>query len=183
MATRGAFLDTEEQREIYSYGLELQIYYIIHAVLLLALGFLFGRMLEVGLFLVLFGLMQSNGGGYHADTHGRCFAIMACGVLVFIALLSLYQDIFVLQLISVLAGLAAVVCLAPVAHKNHPLNPDISKRMGRKAKIWAVVISLAWCLTLFLDLWEPAGGIISFTMASCAVSMGAACLKKIRLGD
>jgi len=183
MAQRGAFPDTEEQREIYSYGMELQIYYIINTVLLLALGFLFGRFVEVALFLFLFGLMQSYGGGYHANTHGRCLAIMTCGVLLFLVLLPLYQGNMLLQAISVLAGLATVICLAPVAHKNHPLDPEKSKRMGKRAKLWALLMAAVWGLLLLLTTaWATAADVIAMTLAFTTLSMLAATVKKLSDG-
>lgn len=180
MVQRGVFNNTEEQREIYSYGMELQIHYIINAVLLLALGFFFGRFLEVAFFLFLFGLMQSNGGGYHANTHGRCLGIMACGVLLFLVLLPLYQYNVRLQFFSALIGFISVIWLAPVAHKNHPLNPEKSKRMGRRAKVLAVTILIAWCLIHFVEMWQIVNSIVSLTMAFISVSMVAAQIKKLK---
>jgi len=178
MVNRGAVPDTEDQREIYSYGLELQIYYLIHAAVLLAIGFSFGKAFEVGLLLFLFGLIQSNGGGYHANTHGKCLALMVFGALLFLALSPLYQDNVPVQMMSVLFGLAAVICLAPIAHKNHPLSPQKSKAMGRKAKYLACGISALWCVISISATWPTAQTVIALTMALSGVSMAAAWVKK-----
>ena len=178
MVERGAIPNTDEQLEIYRYGMELQIYYLIHAFILLGIGLLFGQAARVALLLFLFGLIQSNGGGYHANTHGKCLAIMVLGVLAFLALLPLYQAGIILQAASVILGLAVVIYLAPVAHKNHPLSPEKSKRMGKRAKILAGAISVIWCGAAFFNIWPDARAVISLTMALTGVSLIAAQVKK-----
>ena len=182
MIRAGAIPNTVEQCEIYSYGLELIIYYIIHAVLLLGIGLLLGSFAEVALLLFLFGLIQSNGGGYHADTHGRCLILMVLGVLFFLALLPLYYNFFLLQAVSVIFGLIIVILLAPVAHENHPLNPQKAAMMGKKAKVIAIVTAFIWGLLTFSSagtwLWPAIPGIIAVTMAFTGISMITAWLKK-----
>jgi accessory gene regulator B len=179
MVRRGAIADTKEQREIYGYGMELQIYYIIHAVLLIGIGLLFGQAFEVAFLLFLFGMIQSNGGGYHAETHGKCLGIMAVGVLIYIALLPIYLLYPLLQTASVLFGWIVIICLAPVAHKNHPLSPEKSKTMGKRAKFLACIISTSWFLLLLSGWLEPLHPIISTTMFFSGISMIAARIKKM----
>ena len=178
MVKRGAAPDTEDDREIYAYGLELQIYYLIHAMVLLSIGFLFDRAVEMGILLFLFGLIQSNGGGYHANTHGKCLFLMVLGALLFLAVFPLYQNNVPMQSISVSLGLATVICLAPVVHKNHPLSPQKSKVMGKKAKLLACGISLIWCLVSVFDVCPTIQTIIAITMAFSCLSMISAWIKK-----
>ena len=177
MVKNNAIPDTQEQREIYSYGLELQIYYFIHAVLITGIGLLFGHAMEMAFFLFLFGTIQSNGGGYHADTHGKCLAIMVFGALLFMALLPFYQKHLLLQPFCVLFGLIAVLCLAPVAHNNHPLSPQMSKRMGKKAKILTCIISLSWFLFYFFGIFLFTHSLVSLTMFFSGISMICAWVK------
>ena len=178
MVQRGAIPNTDEQLEIYRYGMELQIYYIIHAFVLLGIGFLFGQALNVALLLFLFGLIQSNGGGYHADTHGKCLGLMILGVLAFLALMPLYRSNAILQAVSLVIGLAVVISLAPVAHRNHPLNPQKSVVLGKRAKVLAGIISFLWCVFAFFNVWPDARGVIAITMAFTGISIFTAWLKK-----
>ena len=168
---KGAIPDTQGQREIYRYGLELSVYYIIHAILLLAIGALFGRMMEVALLLFLFGLVQSNGGGYHANTHGKCMTFMTAGTLVFIAMLPIFQTYILLQLAAITFGLAAVIYLAPVAHKNHPLSRDQSKILGLRAKWLACMISLLWLVLVVLGMGASIRETISISMLYSGISI------------
>jgi len=169
--------DTEEQREVYAYGLELIIHYFINAAILLAIGLLFGRLTETAALLLLFGTVQANGGGYHAETHGRCLALMVLGVLLFLALLPLYQAYAVIQPISVIAGLTAVICLTPVAHRNHPLSPQKSLQMGKRAKVTAGGISFLWCFIYFYGAMPTAAAVIAISMFYLSISMLAAWVK------
>ena len=178
LVKRGVVADEEDQRDVYGYDLELLIYYVIHAAVLLAIGQLFVRAMEVGLILFLFGLIQGSGGGYHANTHGKCLALMICGALLFLVLLPLYRNNLPVQAVSVLSGLVTVICLAPIAHKNHPLSPRKSKAMGRKAKYLAGGISLLWCVVSLFAAWPTIQAVISITMAFCCVSMVSAWVKK-----
>ena len=174
MVKKGAVPDIEDQREIYIYGLELQIYYIINATVLLAIGFLFGHIVEVALMLFLFGVIQSNGGGYHANTHTKCLFYMIVGVFVFLLLLPIYQDHILLQLLSVLGGATTVLCLAPVAHKNHTLSPTLSKKMGNRAKVYTCVLASSWCLLLIIDMLQITQSVIALVLGFTGISMIAA---------
>jgi accessory gene regulator B len=178
MTRRGAFEDTPDQREIYAYGMELQVYYILHAVLLLGIALVFGRGLETALLLFFFGMVQSNGGGYHAETHLKCFLIMATGVLAFIGLLPLFHDHIILQIVSIVFGLAVVLAFAPVSHKNHPLSPEKSVKLGKRAKIQAVVLCLVWLLLSAIKKWTPVSDVVSITMLFTGLSILGAFLKK-----
>lgn len=178
LVKRGVVAEAKDQRDIYNYGLELLISYAIHAVVLLTIGQLFGRAIEMGLLLFLFGLIQSNGGGYHANTHGKCLSLMVLGALLFLILLPFFQDNLPVQSTSVLLGLVAVICLAPITHKNHPLSPQKSKAMGRKAKYLAGGISLLWCIISFFVLSPILQAVISITMAFSCISMVSAWVKK-----
>ncbi|MCL2399870.1 MAG: accessory gene regulator B family protein [Defluviitaleaceae bacterium] len=168
---QGAVENTEEQKEIYRYGMELQIYYIIHAAILISLGLLFGHGLEVALLLFFFGAIQVNAGGYHAKTHARCMSIMTIGVILFLLLLPIYQNNLILQLVSTIVGTATVITMSPVAHKNHPLSPQKSKVLGKRAKFIAVVLASLWCVLMFFDMSVRLQGIIPVVMAFTFVSL------------
>lgn len=78
-----------DEREVYIYGCDIVLYTLISTLGLLVLGTAFGRLLEAVLCVGIFYINQSFGGGYHADTHMRCFVTMAAGLLIYILSLSL----------------------------------------------------------------------------------------------
>lgn len=170
--------NTEEQKEIYRYGMELQIYYIIHATFLISLGLLFRHGLEVALLLLLFGAIQVNAGGYHVKTHNRCLAIMTLGVISFLLLLPLYQNFPALQAASIVMGTFAVITMSPVAHKNHPLSPRKSAILGKRAKFIAITFALLWYVLMFFDVLVRLQGIIPIVMAFTFISLTCAWVNK-----
>ena len=68
----------EEKREIYSYGLELILMYLINTGTILLFGLFFGCFSETLILLASYALLQSFAGGYHAMTHLRCFLLTLC---------------------------------------------------------------------------------------------------------
>ena len=180
MLQRGAIPDTEEQIEIYKYGIELQIHYFINATLLIIIGLLFGHGWEVVLLLITFGAVQVNAGGFHADTRKGCLSIMVFGTLVFFLLLQVYEVSFFLQFISVSAGLITVLKLAPVSHKNHPISPQTSNKLGKRAKYIAVALTMGWCALSYFGANAAGPSIISAAMVFSCVSLVCAKLKKTR---
>lgn len=73
-AARG-YLDPE-QREVAAYGFDLFLYTLVSTLGLLLAGALVGRGVQAALIVGLFYLNQTFGGGFHASTHLRCFAMM-----------------------------------------------------------------------------------------------------------
>lgn len=71
----------EQQRAIYEYGCELWLYTVISTLGLMLIGSILGFCIESMTMIVVFYLCQSNGGGYHASTHTRCFLTMVIGLL------------------------------------------------------------------------------------------------------
>ena len=177
MIRMGAVSDTEEQRDVYRYGMELQVYYIIHAVILLFIGLLFGRTLEVALLLFTFGLVQTRAGGYHADTHKKCFLIMVAGVSLFIFILPIYHTFIVIRALSVVFGLLTILCFSPISNKNHSLCTQISKQMGRDAKIIACVIAFIWFVIDFFEILPVIDNVVAIVMAFTGISMLSALIK------
>ncbi len=77
----------DQERAILEYGCELCLYTVFSTLGLLLIGTILGCLLETIVMITVFYLCQSNGGGYHATTHKRCFLTMTIGLLVGILLI------------------------------------------------------------------------------------------------
>lgn len=73
-------ISDEQQLTLCVYGIELWLYTIISTLALLLIGLLFGAPLEAAVIIAVFYACQTNGGGFHADTHIKCFTTMAIGL-------------------------------------------------------------------------------------------------------
>ena len=66
----------EEDREVLAYGADLALYTVASTGALLLTGLLWGRWWEAAAIIACFYINQTNGGGFHADSHGKCFCTM-----------------------------------------------------------------------------------------------------------
>lgn len=73
-------------REIYIFGAEVLISYIINLITAVVLGLALKTLTESLIFLTSYALIRMYAGGYHASTFGRCYALSV--VIMIAALLS-----------------------------------------------------------------------------------------------
>lgn len=109
-------LQDEQQRLLYEYGCELWLYTVSSTLGLFLIGVLLGAPLETVTLIAIFYLCQSNGGGYHASTHMKCFLTMVCGLLVGLLIIripGIDPLLLIACTISILLLLAFPLCLHP----------------------------------------------------------------------
>ncbi len=63
-------------QDFYRYGIEISISSFLNIFLVLLLGIIINHIAESIIFLLLFILIRSFTGGYHADTYFRCNLLM-----------------------------------------------------------------------------------------------------------
>ncbi len=171
---------SEENRELYEYGLELVFMYLINAGALLLLGFFFGCFLETLLLLFGFALQQSFAGGYHAMTHLRCFLFMLAGWAGTMLILPIIESYRFLPCILAVSGLFFVFLFAPVKHVNFPMSKEKGCRMKKIARTIAVTL----CVIVFVcSIFSPQKTMLSaiwgLTLFLSAVSIICAVMKEI----
>ena len=71
----------EEDREVLAYGADLALYTAASTGALLLTGLVWGRWWEAAVIIACFYLNQTNGGGFHAASHGKCFGTMWLGLV------------------------------------------------------------------------------------------------------
>lgn len=129
------------ERKIYIYGCDTALYTVFSTLGLLALGAGFSMLWEAVICVSIFYLNQSFGGGYHADTHLRCFMTMAAGLAIF----SLSYYLPPMQGIDIFAGylsLTALYVMPLVLHKNKAyLSRHKEKLIRRSRKITLLQIA------------------------------------------
>jgi len=170
---------SEENREIYEYGLELMIMYLINAGALLLLGFLFGCFWETLLLLFIFALQQSFAGGYHAMTHLRCFLLMLAGwagTMLILPMIELYRY---LPCILAVVGLIFVFLFAPVKHVNFPMSKEKEQRMKKISRSIAIILSvIVFVCSTFYAHKTILATVLGLTLFLSAVSILCAVIKE-----
>ena len=162
----------EYDRDIYEYGFELLIFSLINVVAILATAFITNRIPESLALLAATIPIQSFGGGYHADTHLRCWlitlAVMAAGVMMAETLPFLWRTA------AAVPAAAALFFLAPVEHENAPFSASFAGKMRRVVRILCIVyLAAAYLLRHFLPLLSAclSSGLILSALALCAARL------------
>lgn len=133
---------SEENAEIYQYGVEITLSSIFNIVLIMLVS-IFAKSIPSGMiFLILFITLRQFSGGYHATTYFRCNTIFLL-TYVFVLLMSRYVVIsFWANCIFVLLGIMGLLLFAPVPNVHKPLTRDACKRHKRNAIVIYVLFSL-----------------------------------------
>ena len=117
---------TEEDQDIYQYGMELLTSTFINLLLIITIGVIFDKLPQTILFLLEYCFVKRYAGGYHASTHARCiltFSVLYTVMLLGFRVFQVYRvtlNIFVIGIISIIS----VLILAPVEDKNKPLEQE-----------------------------------------------------------
>lgn len=133
---------SEENAEIYQYGVEITLSSIFNIVLIMLVSIFAKSILSGMIFLILFITLRQFSGGYHATTYFRCNTIFLL-TYVFVLLMSRYVVIsFWANCIFVLLGIMGLLLFAPVPNVHKPLTRDACKRHKRNAIVIYVLFSL-----------------------------------------
>lgn len=172
----------EEDRDIYQYGLEITLIFILNICTILIISLFLNLFIESLLFLVCFSLLQSFAGGYHAMTHLRCFLMtMACWVIAVVSV-PLIEPFLILHIVFSAASLIMVFLLAPIQHKNYPMSDEKARRMKKIAR---TIVVMQCAVVLAIEIFNPALSVtasaISVTQLLSAISILYAAMKNKKL--
>lgn len=166
--------EQDYKENIVIYGIEAILSSMIGVLLLLIISLVFRRALLWLPFMAGFVPLRISGGGYHARTHTRCYALIASTFLVAL-LCSLYYDIrFVPDIVVTMISCALIFRLAPVAAPNKPLKDDQWLMNRKKA---CLVCGFKVCTMLFVQILGIKGSyytIYCFGFFAATLSMVAA---------
>jgi len=115
---------SEEDREVYEFGLDKMLTSLINLTVAALFGLLFGIFFEALLFYAAYITIRVYAGGYHAETPLRCFLL---GIVILIPCMLAIQRYAAWSTPMVFYGLlglgaAALVLLGPVEHKNKRMD-------------------------------------------------------------
>jgi len=124
----GVKMDTDDDKAVYKYGLQILYYYIIDLAVIFALAHLFGRLYETMIITFIFGFFQVFGGGYHAKTPLTCLICMLCGLFLGNILTDIILGQQIFMVISAFLASAIIFMFAPIRNKNHFVGKRVLKR-------------------------------------------------------
>lgn len=145
---RNAIIASEEI-EVYQYGLELLIKKLLHACIILLIGFLCGEFFGIFVFLIAYASIREYAGGYHAKTELGCYCCTGTATVCTIFLLHVFHQISIewIFLLLLICG-TAIWIFSPQEAVNRPLEDYEKKVYREKAHVYLVLEGIL-CLSGF----------------------------------
>ena len=138
---------SEEQLEIYQYGIELSVSTLMGLFIVLAIGVLSRRFTESVIFYIVFCLTRAFCGGFHAHSHLLCKVTFICVlILVLVMDLVLYNIEIYYWFVLYLYSLTLVCAFAPVENPNKRLTSYDKKR----CEIISIIFMVVWLVAMIL---------------------------------
>lgn len=135
-----------EKLDIYIYGFEIIISNTCGFLIAFILGLFFSQMVECAVFMLVFVILRSFCGGYHADTYLKCNTIFAT-TLTFVMIYVKYIPYHSAKMGIVMGifSLLTIILFSPVENKFKPLDEPTK----RKCKIMSLCLA---CIVLLLSI-------------------------------
>lgn len=171
---------SEDESEVYQYGLEMILSTILNCMIVLLVGALTHELLAAAMFFIIFALVRSSSGGYHADTYLKCNSIFAVNLIIVLLWVKFAAQFYfiVCHTIFILIYFMVVTKYAPIENPNKTLS-DVQKKHNKGLSIIYGIILTAISLILWygFDLKKYAM-LITATMLSVIISMAIVILRK-----
>lgn len=129
---------TEEVFDIYVYGLELLLSFFFSSSVIVIIGAILGRVIETLVFLLVFVLLRSFTGGYHANSYLMCSIVTFSTYGVVLLLSELFALPLIAYILLAIFGGVMVLAFVPIEHPNK----RISDSQKKKYKIVSFILFL-----------------------------------------
>lgn len=156
---------TEDERELYIYGLFMLISQLMYLVLACIFGLLFECFIESIVFYIAFQFIRRYAGGYHAATETRCEILSTLSIAASIGIIKLskiYNFKTILLFITVVS-MVLIFCFCPLDTPEKPLSEKEFKYFRKISWIILLVISSIIIVSYFFKF--------SILFTPCCVSL------------
>ena len=157
---------SEDETEIYQFGLNQLFFFVINMMTSVAIGLAFGKLTECLVFTLAYMLLRRYTGGYHAKTSLRCYCMSVCLTTVVLWGISevitheWYRGYFIILLVS----MSVIFFNAPIESVNKPLDDEEYKKYRKKS---LEIMTIEFVLILILFFWNRT---ISVCIATAVVT-------------
>lgn len=131
--------------EVYLYGLQLLLTTVFEIVGIFILGFYLGWVKEVAIFLIVFGLLRTQAGGYHANSVLSCFVFTSLFTFICIVIVKnvyISNSLVFISLI-LLISILLVFKYAPKDTPNKPLSKKEYEKYKKNSRLLVLLLSVA----------------------------------------
>lgn len=158
---------TDEQYEIYLYGIECLCNELIANLILLIIGIFIHHVYEILVWSFTFVLLRTNIGGYHLHTHRSCVIISTLLGITSPLVNNFFGNLSLVYIIVILLCVLIVIFkIAPVVHPNHPIS---TKRINYLHKRSMFISTFICACTVLLRYSYPSFSYAIYTATIEAV--------------
>ena len=160
----------EQDREKFDYCYEVMLSTLLNFAAVLLIGLVTGFLAQTVCFMLVFALLKSSAGGYHAESHLFCFA-ETVGTFLFYRLLAAVIPAVALPFVSVVFivfSIVTVFVLAPVGTENKPLGRRQAGQLKRDCRLIILFLGASVCFLLYFSAAQWA---FSVSCAAAVVSV------------
>ena len=148
--SRGTSMD-EDAQAVCLYGIDIFLYTLISTIGLLLIGVLAHRFFEAVIWITLYYLNQTFGGGYHATSHLKCFITMAVSLAACLLLLTVAIPLSLQILLLIVSSM--LLFLFPL--RLHENKRYLAKHSRFFVIRYRCILLLEFCIAIFLLLALP----------------------------
>jgi Membrane protein putatively involved in post-translational modification of the autoinducing quorum-sensing peptide len=170
-------IENKEELDIYEYGFELLISSFVNIAVVFIMSLFLGKVLEAIAFFLAFIPLRMFAGGYHANTHFRCFIILlfVYSTNVVLIYITPYNYIPHTILIFSICSLILVLLYSPMEDSNKPLLMD-EKVSYRKVSVNIILCQIA-ITTVILIINKIPHILLSFSIGQLAAALALLAVK------
>lgn len=166
----------QEYYDVYVYGTELTLSFLITTFIILAIGIIFGNIIGSIMFLTVFIFLRRFTGGYHANTYLKCKVITVGSFLLSLFAAQIFNIPWWLYLILLIVGNIVIYFLAPIENPNKPLNNSEKHKFKLLSHVFFSAISI---IGLLFNIFIPYNtNILWFSILSVIILMNVSKIKK-----
>lgn len=141
----------EDAQAVCLYGIDIFLYTLISTMGLLLIGALAHRFFEAVIWITLYYLNQTFGGGYHATSHLKCFITMAVSLAACLLLLTVAIPLYLQILLLIVSSM--LLFLFPL--RLHENKRYLAKHSRFIVIRYRCILLLEFCIAIFLLLALP----------------------------
>lgn len=144
-----------EDYEIYRYGFETLIYFIVNIGVALLIGIIFDRFIHTIVFLSCYCTLRQFTGGYHARNYTECTLTF---VVIYLITIFIDNNIYInsqsyLLILAMGISIFIIYKLSPLEHRNKPLSDTDKKKYKSIAMKIVVVISSIFIFSMLFNIF------------------------------
>lgn len=169
-----------EDNEVYQYGFEMILSTIVMFLIVLVFGLLLGEMISSFAFFILFALIRSSSGGYHADTYFKCNFMYAINLIIVLLSVKFAPPFYNISshIMFLLIYFLTVYQFSPIENINKPLDNAQKKKHKALCIIYGLILTIASAILWFGFNQIKYAVLITFTLLSVSCSMAVEIFRK-----